>query len=235
MVRYSTHVSSLLTRPVSGLFYFGTLMTYTHNLWIFSLLLFGIIIVPGMDMFFVIANALTGGRARGLSATAGVMLGGVFHTIFAAICVGVLTTLPAYVFTAILLAGAAYMAWIGWTLVRSSITVSSLGSTGSTSMRQAFAQGFVTCVLNPKAYMFTLAVYPQFMLAKFGNMLGQALVLGLITIVTQGLVYGGLALAAAKSRDALTGYPAVTTWIGRGAGAVFLTVAAFTVARVGVG
>jgi threonine/homoserine/homoserine lactone efflux protein len=210
-------------------------MTYTHNLWIFSLLLFGIIIVPGMDMFFVIANALTGGRTRGLSATAGVMLGGVFHTIFAAICVGVLTTLPAYVFTTILLAGATYMAWIGWTLVRSSITVSSLGSTGSTSMRQAFAQGFVTCVLNPKAYMFTLAVYPQFMLAKFGNMLGQALVLGLITIVTQGLVYGGLAMAAAKSRDALTGYPAVTTWIGRGAGAVFLAVAAFTVVRVGVG
>lgn len=209
-------------------------MTYAHNLWIFSVLLFGIIIVPGMDMFFVIANALTGGRARGLMATAGVMLGGVFHTVFAAVCVGVLTTLPAYVFNTILLAGAAYMAWICWTLVRSSITVSSLGQNGSASMQQAFGQGFVTCVLNPKAYMFTLAVYPQFMLAKFGSMLGQALVLGLITIVTQGLIYGGLALAAAKSRDFLTGYPAVTTWIGRGAGAVFLAVAVWTVVRVSV-
>jgi threonine/homoserine/homoserine lactone efflux protein len=207
-------------------------MTYTHNLWIFSVLLFGIIIVPGMDMFFVIANALTGGRARGLSATAGVMLGGVFHTVFAAICVGVLTTLPSIVFTVILLAGATYMAWIGWSLVQSSITVSSLGSNGSTSMRQAFGQGFITCVLNPKAYMFTLAVYPQFMLPKFGSMLGQTLVLGLITIVTQGVVYGGLGLAAAKSRDFLTGYPAVTRWIGRGAGAVFLVVAAWTVVRV---
>jgi threonine/homoserine/homoserine lactone efflux protein len=208
-------------------------MTYAYNLWIFSVLLFGIIIVPGMDMFFVIANALTGGRARGLSATAGVMLGGVFHTVFAAVCVGVLTTLPSLVFTAILLSGAAYMAWIGWTLLRSSITVSSLGQNGSSSMQQAFGQGFVTCVLNPKAYMFTLAVYPQFMLPKFGSMLGQAMVLGLITIVTQGLVYGGLALAAAKSRDFLTGYPGVTTWIGRGAGAVFLAVAAWTVVRMG--
>ena len=210
-------------------------MTYTQSLWIFSVLLFGIIIVPGMDMFFVIANALTGGRARGLMATAGVMLGGVFHTVFAAVCVGVLTTLPAYVFTTILLAGASYMAWIGLTLVRSSITVSRLGSNGSSSMHQAFGQGFITCVLNPKAYMFTLAVFPQFMLAKFGNMLGQALVLGVITIVTQGLVYGGLALAAAKSRDVLTGFPEVTIWVGRGAGAVFLFVAAFTVARVGLG
>lgn len=102
-------------------------MTYFSNLWLFAILVAGIIIVPGMDMFFVIANALTGGRARGLAATAGVMAGGVFHTIFAVICVGVLSTLPAYVFTAILLAGAAYMAWIGWTLVKSSITVSSLG------------------------------------------------------------------------------------------------------------
>ena len=210
-------------------------MSYATSLWVFFVLVLGIIIVPGMDMFFVIANALTGGRARGLMATAGVMLGGVFHTLFAAVCIGVLSTLPSLVFTVILLAGAAYMAWIGWTLVRSSITVSSLGSSGSNSMRQAFIQGFATCMLNPKAYMFTLAVYPQFMLAKFGSMLGQALVLGLITIVVQGAVYGGLGLVAAKSRAALTGFPLVTTWIGRAAGALFLTVAAGTVVRAGLG
>jgi threonine/homoserine/homoserine lactone efflux protein len=52
-------------------------MTNAQHLAIFFALLFGIIIVPGMDMFFVIANALTGGRARGLAATAGVMMGGV--------------------------------------------------------------------------------------------------------------------------------------------------------------
>jgi threonine/homoserine/homoserine lactone efflux protein len=56
--------------------------------------------------------------------------------------------------------------------------------------------------------------------------------MGLITIVIQGAVYGGLALAAAKSRNGLVGYPGVTTWIGRGAGALFLVVAAWTVVRV---
>ncbi len=207
-------------------------MSYAQNLWIFFILVFGIIIVPGMDMFFVIANALTGGRARGLMATAGVMLGGIFHTVFAAACVGVLTALPGAVFTTILLAGAAYMAWIGWTLVRSSITVTSLEQNGSASMRQAFMQGLVTCVLNPKAYMFTLAVYPQFMLPKFGPVWAQALAMGLITIFVQGGVYGGLGLAAAKSRDFLTGYPGVTIWIGRVAGALFIAVAVWTVVKV---
>ena len=210
-------------------------MSYTQNLWIFFILVLGIIIVPGMDMFFVIANALTGGKNRGLSATAGVMSGGVFHTVFAAVFVGAVTALPPFVFTAILLTGAAYMAWIGWTLVRSSITVSSLGVGGAASMLRAFTQGLITCLLNPKAYMFTLAVYPQFMLPRYGPIWAQAIAMGLITVLVQGGVYGGLGLAAAKSRDFLTGYPAVTIWIGRVAGALFLLVAAGTVWRVGIG
>jgi threonine/homoserine/homoserine lactone efflux protein len=49
--------------------------------------------------------------------------------------------------------------------------------------------------------------------------------------VTQALIYGGLGLAAAKSRDFLTGYPGVTIWIGRLAGVLFLLVAGWTVAR----
>ena len=39
-------------------------MGYAENLWLFFLLLFGIIIVPGMDMLFVLANSLTGGSNR---------------------------------------------------------------------------------------------------------------------------------------------------------------------------
>ena len=59
-------------------------MTYAHNFWLFWVLLFGIIIVPGMDMFFVIANSLTGGRRAGFASMLGINLGGVFHTLFGA-------------------------------------------------------------------------------------------------------------------------------------------------------
>jgi threonine/homoserine/homoserine lactone efflux protein len=37
-------------------------LSYSQNLWLFFVLLFGIIVVPGMDMLFVLTNALTGGR-----------------------------------------------------------------------------------------------------------------------------------------------------------------------------
>ena len=207
-------------------------MTYTQNLWIFFALLFGIIIVPGMDMFFVMANALIGGRARGLAATGGIMLGGVFHTIFGAFFVGVITQMAPVILQLILLASASYMAWIGYTLLRSAITVSSIGANSAASMWAAFRQGLVTCMLNPKAYVFVLAVYPQFIQPRFGAVWTQALVMGLLTILMQMTIYGGLGLAAAKGREFLISNPHITIWIGRSAGAAFILVAALTVLRV---
>ncbi len=206
-------------------------MTYAQNLWIYVVLLFGIIAVPGMDMFFVIANALTGGRARGLMATAGVMLGGIWHTIFGTFVLGTVASLAPGFLTGLLLAGAAYMAWIGISLLRSSITVEDIGTTPVTSMHRAFAQGFITCVLNPKAYMFVVAVYPQFIRPEFGPVWQQGLVMGILTALMQASIYGGLGLAAARSRELLVESKSFTIWAGRIAGALFLAVAILTVVR----
>ena len=96
-------------------------------------------------------------------------------------------------------------------------------------MWAAFRQGAITCILNPKAYVFVLAVYPVFLQPRFGPVWSQALAMGILTALTQLGIYGGLALAAAKSRDLLMSNPATTIWIGRSAGVLFLCVAAITV------
>ena len=203
-------------------------MDYAQSLWLFSVLLFGIILVPGMDMFFVIANALTGGRKVGLAAVGGIMLGGAVHALFGALVVGALAQLPGVVFRVMIVIGAGYMAWIGYTLLRSSITVGAIGKASSRSNWVAFRQGTITCLLNPKAYLFVLAVYPQFIRPEFGPIWSQAVVMGVLSVTMQFLVYGGLALAAGRGRDALIGNPGVTVGIGRGAGALFLVAALFT-------
>jgi threonine/homoserine/homoserine lactone efflux protein len=156
-------------------------MDYAQALWLYLVLLFGIIVVPGMDMFFVLANALTRGRKAGFAAVAGIMLGGAIHTLFGALAVGVLTQLPTMLFQAMILVGAAYMAWIGYTLLRSTITVDSIGGATARSDRVIFRQGLVTCLLNPKAYLFVLAVFPQFMRPEYGPIWSQAVVMGLMT------------------------------------------------------
>lgn len=203
-------------------------MDYTQALWLYLVLLFGIIALPGMDMFLIIANALTGGRRTGMATLAGVMLGGVVHTVFGFLAVGVLTHLPNGLYGAMILAGAAYMGWIGWTLLRSAITVDHIGGARSRSDASAFRQGAISCLLNPKAYLFVLAVFPQFMRPQYGPLWSQAVVLGLMTVTMQFVVYGALALAAGRGRDALTGNPAVTTWFGRGAGGFFILAAVLT-------
>lgn len=203
-------------------------MTYAENLWLFFALLFGIIIVPGMDMLFVLANALTGGRRAGLSATAGIMLGGLVHTAVGAFGVGLIMRVAPSLFTIMLFVGAAYMVWIGVGLARSSITVDAVGVATSRSPWLAFRQGLATCLLNPKAYLFMFSVFPQFIRPQYGTVAMQALAMGAMTIVTQFAVYGSLALLAGRSRSFLVSNPRATMIAGRATGAVFVLAAALT-------
>lgn len=200
-------------------------MTYLENLWLFTLLLAGIIIVPGMDMIFVTANALTGGRRAGVAATSGIMLGGAFHTLFGTVAVTALSTLVPQLAGPMLLIGSAYMIWIGYTLAKSAIVIDGIEASKLHRTARIFTQGLITCLLNPKAWAFILAVYPQFMRPEYGPFWQQALVMGALTMVLQALVYGGLAVAAAKGRDALVSKPEVTIWIGRAAGWLLVAVA----------
>lgn len=206
-------------------------MSYSENLWLYFLLVSGIVIVPGMDMVFVLASSLSGGRKAGLSATFGIMAGGLVHTLYAALGVGMLLHFAPKLFDALLIVGAAYVAWIGWQLFRSSIVVDTVGSLDRRGLVTRFRQGALTSLMNPKAYLFMLAVFPQFLRPEFGPVWRQALVMLLVTWVTQLAIYGGLALAAARSRDALVASPAATRFIGRAAGVLLVGIAALTVWR----
>ncbi len=203
-------------------------MTYSENLWLYFTLLFGIIIVPGMDMLFVLANSLSGGRRTGIAATAGIVAGGAVHSLYGAIGVGVLAVLLPTLFNPLLFAGAAYMAWIGFTLIRNSITVETVGAGGLGSGWRAFRQGAATCLMNPKAYLFMIAVYPQFLKPIYGPIWAQGLVMGFMTMATQAAVYGTLALTAARSRTLLVSNPKATILVGRVAGALLIAVSILT-------
>ena len=60
---------------------------YTH-LWLYFLMVFGVIALPGMDMAFVLASALSGGRRAGAFAVAGIVFGGLCHTAAGALGIG---------------------------------------------------------------------------------------------------------------------------------------------------
>ena len=203
-------------------------MNYAENLWIFTALLFGIIIVPGMDMLYVMTNALTGGRRAGFAAVAGIMNGGMVHTLTGTLGVSVLALVMPWLRDPLILMGAAYMAWIGYGLIRSTITVDVVDTVSRRPLPVIFRQGLVTCLLNPKAYLFIMAVYPQFMKLQYGSLWHQAVIMGLLTILMQFAIYGAIVLAAATSREFLLTNKSATIYTGRAAGLLIILAALWT-------
>ena len=84
-------------------------MTEFTHLWLFFLMVLGIIVLPGMDMAFVIASALAGGRNAGAFAVAGIVAGGVCHVAAGALGVGLLFKLVPGLIDVMLVVGALYV------------------------------------------------------------------------------------------------------------------------------
>ena len=206
-------------------------MNETAHLWLFFGLVFSVVILPGMDMAFVLGSALVGGRRAGLAAVAGLIAGGICHVAAAASGLAVVLTVVASAFNGLLLAGALYMAWIGYGLWRSATGLVPDTRPAPASAQRTFARAALTNLLNPKAYAFMLAVFPQFVRPGRGSLAAQALVLGAIIAVTQGLVYGTVAFGADGVRDWLRTNSGASRGIARVVGAALVVVAALAVAE----
>jgi threonine/homoserine/homoserine lactone efflux protein len=192
--------------------------TETGHLWLFALLVFGIIVTPGMDMAFVLARGLAGGRRAGLTALAGIVAGGATHTLMASLGIGLLLQAAPGAFTAMLIAGSVYVAWIGWSLFRGAGALGSVAAGAPMPLTTVFSQAAATCLMNPKAYLFMIAVFPQFLRPGQGPLGAQALTLGVIIAVTQTLVYGAVAILAGTLSSRLASNAGAQRLIGRSVG-----------------
>lgn len=209
-------------------------MEQVSHLWLYFLMVLGVIVLPGMDMAFVLASALAGGRKAGGFAVAGIVFGGICHVAAGAMGVGLLLKLVPGLVNVMLVVGSLYIAWIGISLIRSQPAAASATADDASPVPAprggwaTFRQAALTCLLNPKAYLFMLAIFPQFIRAEYGPVWLQAVALGTITAVTQIAVYGGLALAAGSTRGWLAQRPAAGVWVARIAGAMLIIGAALT-------
>lgn len=199
-----------------------------QHLWLFALFVFGIIAVPGMDMAFVLSSALVDGRRAGFAAVAGLVAGGAVHVAMGTLGVGLLLQLLPAAFNALLMTGALYVAWLGVGLWRSPVTLAEVHAAASCSLHRTFARALATCLLNPKAYLFMVAVFPQFLRPERGAALAQAVVLGAIIAFTQVLIYGAVAMAAGGLRRGLARNLLAQTMLARAVAVLLMGTAAWT-------
>ncbi|WP_281424163.1 LysE family translocator [Nonomuraea rhizosphaerae] len=155
------------------------------------------VLTPGPNMIYLVSRSITQGRRAGLTSLVGVALG--FTVYLTATCLG-LTAIFAYVpaaYTALKIAGAAYLLWLAWNAVKPGGTSAfEPRELAVEPPRKLFAMGLFTCLLNPKIAILYLSLLPQFIDPSMGHVLLQSLALGSVQIAIGTLVNGLIAVSA---------------------------------------
>ena len=182
-----------------------------HDLLPFTIAAALLTLSPGPDTMLVLRNTLRGGRSDGVRTTLGICTGLLVHAALSALGLSVVLARSAGLFTAVKLAGAVYLVWLGWQSLRAAVrdgkreTASGKrgGPEGAAGSRP-YREGLLTNVLNPKVAAFYLAFLPQF-IAPGDPVLMRSLALASIHNA-MGLVWLiALATGAARAQRFIAG------------------------------
>jgi len=149
-----------------------------------------VICTPGPDTALVVRNTLFGGRRNGVRTAAGILCGNVVWTLAAGAGIAALVAASHPLFTALRLAGAAYLVWLGIDTLRGH-----RGTVSTAVPGYGYRQGLLSNLGNPKIAVFHTSLLPQ-----FGSGFAQLAALGLLFCAMTGLWLIGYALVVARAR-----------------------------------
>ncbi len=183
-------------------------------------------IMPGPDSLLIMTRSATQDWRAGSAAALGIGAGTFVHILAAALGLSALLATSAAAFTVVKLAGAAYILYMAFGLLRSKRRGSggkaAAPATAPLPYRKIFAQGFLTNVLNPKVALFFLAFVPQFIDAGAPNKALAFVVLGCIFNLNGMLWCHGLAVFTAQASSRIKLNPSVVPWLHRATGGLFV-------------
>lgn len=161
-----------------------------------------IAVVPGPTVSVIIANSLKHGARAGLLNVAGTQLG--LALMMLTLAVGLTSVIAAmgWLFDWLRYAGAAYLVWLGWKLLRAPEAIADPG-VAAAPRGGFFLQGFLVIMANPKALLFFGAFIPQFIDPK-GHYVAQIALLGLTAMLIALLSDGAYAVLTGRAGSLLS-------------------------------
>lgn len=119
-----------------------------------------LVLTPGPDTLFTMAQGLRAGRNSALAAAAGISTGNVINVALAGAGLGVLISAAPWVFGIVRWVGVAYLLWLAWKTLRTPLA----GTQSNRVIRpsRAYRDGLIVNLSNPSAILFVLAFMPQF-------------------------------------------------------------------------
>ena len=193
-----------------------------------------LIVIPGPGVLFVIGRALAHGRRTALLSVAGHAAGNWVVAVCVALGVGTIVERSADVFTAVRLAGAAYLVWLGVQAFRHRARLAQVLDSAAEPRGdvRAAREGLVVGVTNPKAVILFAAVLPQFVDRSAGHVPAQMLILSAISIVIGVASDSCWGLAASTVRSWFARSPRRLALVG-GAGGLAMIGLGLTLALTG--
>lgn len=133
------------------------------DLWLFVAALITVYLLPGADMAMVVSTSAMSGERNGLLVAFGLALSRALHVTLSAIGLAAAFRTYPILFDIVRWFGAVYFVWIAWKIIGSTSRNKTLHSAEETHAGLAALQrGFLTNMLNPKAFMFCALLLPQF-------------------------------------------------------------------------
>lgn len=117
--------------------------------------------MPGPALLYTAAQTLARGRTAGLMAALGIHLGGYAHVAAASAGLSALFLAVPPLYLAVKLAGAGYLIWLGWRMLKGREDAA-MPEIARKSARRAFVESVTVELLNPKTALFFIAFLPQF-------------------------------------------------------------------------
>ncbi|TCJ99151.1 LysE family translocator [Nocardia alba] len=161
-------------------------------------------IVPGLDTALVLRAAVRRGRRCAFATALGVGSGTLVWGVAAAAGVSALVTASELGYTALRVAGAMYLVWLGISMIRdgfrhSAATPETAEDHSREGLFGAWARGLGTNLLNPKVGVFYVAVLPQF-LPEGVSPLVMGCALALVHNVEGMLWFAAIICAASRAK-----------------------------------
>ncbi|MEU6330404.1 LysE family translocator [Streptomyces sp. NPDC047049] len=179
-----------------------------------------LVFTPGADWAYAIGAGL---RDRSVvPAVAGLIAGYAGYTLLAVAGLVVIVASSTTLLTALTVAGAGYLVWLGCSVLRQPATLTASGAAMGSSRLQVMLKGAGTSGLNPKALLLYFSLFPQFIDPATGwPVAAQTGLLGTLHMTACAVVYLGVAVLA---RTVLKTRPSAARAVTRCSGAMMIVI-----------
>lgn len=189
-----------------------------------------IMLAPGPSVLFVIARAISWGRATAIATVAGNAIGMFLLSILVAFGLGPVLQRSDLAFISVQILGGSYLIYLGIDAIRhSQIHAEAMVNQGDIrpTITRSIRDGFTVGSLNPKGFVFFAAILPQFV-DRGGSVTAQLIFLGSIFALLAFFSDGMWGLLAGSARERIARNPLNLVKMRRLGGMVMITLGLFT-------